>query len=379
MFPLSKTSGKMVMTDLSWDDAPCNICKIVISSDGSGLLCDGFCRKWFHPECVGIDSKKYALITEISNTDVVSDHTKWFCKPCATKVDKLVSSVWDVDDLINLRSIVENLVSLVKGVVNDNLTVNKRLDSVNDQHNLLMQKAFPFNETKQEVVLSSATVLTSKDTDSANGKRGGPSRRSKYRSSVDVITGDTVNQSVVEIDSDSVPLYVTVADTDSNGIGEVLQVQEENGSSGIEVQDQSCLLNSDFPALTSVNSNLGSWKVVTNKKSNKRKVKVPIIGSNCDTQGKVRAVEKQDWIFISRLATDVTDSDLQKYLLDNDVKGECVELKARYSTYKSFKVGVPANLTSKLLNPTFWPKGTLVRKFTPKRDTFETRTFLGKK
>lgn len=88
-----------------------------------------------------------------------------------------------------------------------------------------------------------------------------------------------------------------------------------------------------------------------------------IIGKKLST---LKAVNKLSWIFVSRFTCDVTKTDIEDYLKDSNTgieQFDCVELTTKYNTYKSFKIGVPSNMISNVLNSDFWPEGILVKKF----------------
>jgi len=109
------------MVDGGNDDqpAPCNICTKLISSDDLGLYCEGFCKGWYHPGCVTVDETSYHQITTLS------EYVKWFCQPCADKVYKLVASEWVIDEPVNLRGSVDNLLTAVNRVLSDNTKRDK--------------------------------------------------------------------------------------------------------------------------------------------------------------------------------------------------------------------------------------------------------------
>jgi len=129
----------------------------------------------------------------------------------------------------------------------------------------------------------------------------------------------------------------------------------------------------------------GVWETYQSKKRrsrNKENKKLPIIGTKTLTserKSKVRAVEKRNLIFVSRLACDVTKEDIEEYMKEGSVEAECSTLKPKYETYRSFKVSVKPEDTGKVLNCDFWPVGTLVREFLLKNSQYvRSQTFLGR-
>lgn len=131
----------------------------------------------------------------------------------------------------------------------------------------------------------------------------------------------------------------------------------------------------------SVSEQNNSLQVVN--KNKKRVHGKPIIGLRTDCESvKVKAVEGLKWIFISRLTTNCTNYDILDYLDKYCVTAEYFEIILKHASYKSFKIGVSPNLTSKLLDSNFWPTGTLIKEFIvnsrPAADIVATLTFLGK-
>jgi len=96
----------------------------------------------------------------------------------------------------------------------------------------------------------------------------------------------------------------------------------------------------------------------------------PVFGRRLAVEGetKLPSVKKLSWIFVSRLHPNVVKDDIDAYLIGNGVTGHCCEnVESRFSSYKSFKVGVNGEQKSKILDPDFWEEGILVKDFVPKR------------
>lgn len=98
----------------------------------------------------------------------------------------------------------------------------------------------------------------------------------------------------------------------------------------------------------------------------RRKPRKIIIGSS--TSGGLSVAPKQGHIHIWRLATDTTISTLEKYIGNKtpSTKVECEQLNAR-GPYASFKITVDDSMMEELMNPEFWPTGTAIDRFLPRR------------
>lgn len=83
-------------------------------------------------------------------------------------------------------------------------------------------------------------------------------------------------------------------------------------------------------------------------------------------------------IFVSRISPDTTSDILESFLGEKGINNiECTELKTRFNTYKSYKIGVPELFSDQILTPGFWPSGILVRPFIPSKRG-SSNSFLGR-
>ncbi|KAG8258896.1 hypothetical protein J6590_102995 [Homalodisca vitripennis] len=81
----------------------------------------------------------------------------------------------------------------------------------------------------------------------------------------------------------------------------------------------------------------------------------------------LKTAMKRSWIFISRLDL-ITNSDNESHISSLNVNNYvCEEVKPKYDTYKSFKIGVGEGDFQTLLDPAFWDEGVLVNKYVPPR------------
>lgn len=114
----------------------------------------------------------------------------------------------------------------------------------------------------------------------------------------------------------------------------------------------------------------GFKKVVyrRNKKQNiDPKIRPSCVEGTKEDVSSLRAVKARNlsWLFVSRLAEDTRDEDVKNYLKTNGFPNcECETIltkKRRY--YRSFKLGIPTDRKSEVLDPSFWPKGVLINDF----------------
>ena len=106
----------------------------------------------------------------------------------------------------------------------------------------------------------------------------------------------------------------------------------------------------------SVNDNDGFTLVTPRRKSS-------VIGTGRTTN--ITAITKRPFnLFISRVSPDTTSDDIMYHArrLVPNANIECVPLNTRFPTYKSFKLTVVTESIDRLLDPSNWPTGILVRK-----------------
>ena len=69
-------------------------------------------------------------------------------------------------------------------------------------------------------------------------------------------------------------------------------------------------------------------------------------------------------LFVSRLSPNTSASTVRRHIKDScgvDVK--CMSIKTKFDTYCSFRVDCDASCMKRLLQPSVWPMGILVRSF----------------
>lgn len=352
----------------------CPCCKKPVNNDDYGVQCEIFCKDWFHCACVSISDAEYEYM------QALAEKSKWACQACDSRLSNVSNQLIDIDSFLTLNRTVEKLVAIVKGVVDDNIILNNKIDKLFDT-NLQADSAILEPDVYNSIDIQPELELN-------KGSGGG------VESSV-FFTGSKTAKPDVNVDV-SADLGLKTVDSYSSILNKSFRSnsnRKPNGKVNTSAEvGEVTKVNEVIVDLEPGQSSLTDWKTVSHRRkgrgltSNKTiavkngSINSPIIGSKKCEVGKLRAVEKREWIFVSRLAPDVIKQDLVSYLTDSHVTAECVELTPKHNSYKSFKVGVTPDLTSKILDASFWPSGTLVRNFVPKKkDEIVSRTFLGKK
>lgn len=150
----------MVPVVMEKENTLCGKCEIIVNNDENVLLCDGFCRSWFHAKCVGIDDESYRKISDLR------DKVWYLCGACVRRIGNTKSYVCDTDEYINLDDLVGSLFKVVKDLSNDNVLINKKLDEVsliNKELATCIYSLKPEMVHKPENFLSSAADLQDAD------------------------------------------------------------------------------------------------------------------------------------------------------------------------------------------------------------------------
>lgn len=304
-------------------DSNCAICKFEVSVKSEGLFCNGFCRRWHHIECVNVTSSEFKKIKSVEKK------IKWFCEPCEDNLNKVTSKVYSIEDFLNLNSTVNNLASLVNSVIGRTESLNKQFSDIFSE----VKKLSNVTDSKQETVQPlRLRRVKKKSTETADFQGAGDQKR-------DFASAERVNTSEE---------------------GSSVVVDGNNDAAEWECQQQQ---DDEL-------SNVTFASVLRNPRKSNFK---PIIGTKKPEQATkdsfLKVVDRKISIFISRLDPDVSKETVEQYLNEANVDNvECEKLKTRYETYSSFKLTLAENSVSKVLDPTFWPEGTLVKRFvTPKK------------
>lgn len=129
------------------------------------------------------------------------------------------------------------------------------------------------------------------------------------------------------------------------------------------------------------NKNKAQNKAETNVKSSaKINIRKDFITGKRNNK-KLVTVEKNNFLFVSRLDEATECSDILDYLKEfKDANYHVEKLKTKFSGYSSFKIGIPDSLINEIFVPEFWPEGSLVAKFkfpTNSLNLQETKTVKG--
>lgn len=289
----------------------CEICNFEVSTKCDSLFCNGFCQKLYHNECVNVTSSEYKKIKSLDKK------IKWFCGPCEVNLNKVTSRVYSIEDFLNLNSTVANLASIVNSVIGKTESLDQQVSGIFSE----IKKLSNVNDCKQKVIQ--------------------PLRLRKVKK------------------------HTVTADTNLSS------TEGKNTSEEGNLLEEECNTDPEWECQQEQTSEIVNFASVV--KSSRKETYKPIIGTKRPEQAKedslLKVVDRKISIFLSRLHPDVTKETVEQFLARANVDNfDCEKLKTRYETYCSFKITLTENFVSTVLDPSFWPVGTLVKRFvTPKK------------
>lgn len=359
------------------ESSTCGSCSLkVINSRTKAVKCSGKCGKPYHIACAKISDSDY------QNFKTINDIALWFCEPCKVWLGSIKSKLvnqtknesdekplcCDCFDYIKiLTEEVSNLSANFKSISDNVLALGSEQNSIRsvvDSHTQAIGDILIQGSTAKVSVKSKVNIPVKNPSSNSQKSVSHISSPTEYcpRSAVDHEGSGQVEESHLS--------YLSKCEN------------SKAGDSSRQPKQLNTIDLTEFPPLDDNRQfeDKGEWTY--SKRQPKKNKAVPIIGSKPSLRStKVKAAARLDWIFVSRLATDCTVDDILSYLKQSNIEGQCFDVKPRYDSYKSFKVGVDPSEASTVLTDTFWPEGTLVKEFVfkSKPKFFPSRTFLGKK
>lgn len=365
-------------TDHDSTEHGCGVCNEPVPDD-CAMLCDGDCNNWFHISCANLTPEDYVSI------NLMADKVKWYCKICEGKVVSFFGGKNNLADVSKLQTSVERLLDVVKGLAKDNISLNEKFDRfVTVQDSKAQVHQLMGTNTIVEESIQPSWKATRGNFTQNNSQYNKQSGRGRGRGRINLVDGQPTVDTTHSIRS---PTY-------TEGRNRTLPNQasyadmSKTDDPNLNLTDLSLDVNKDSSFSNhlshhpnaAVSSNNNPWQTVSYDRNNKNsKTKQDhkfVIGTKSNEGSKLKIVPKFTWIFVSRLSPEVSKEDVCVYLKDCGIDaGECIELKPKFDTYKSFKIGVPSHLSTTALSADFWPAGTFVKEFVSSRPTMPAKNW----
>ncbi|KAG8277041.1 hypothetical protein J6590_050876 [Homalodisca vitripennis] len=343
---------------LCTEDEPCfencGVCKETVPND-CAMLCDGICSNWYHLKCVELTDEDYISI------NLMADKISWFCKACDPKIKSFIKSrasseADQIDDINALRGTVEVLLKEVKGIVNDNVMINAKMDQLIDKK----------ISSTPNVVSESVMPSWSKMKNSYGRGRGRGLRDTNTSLNTNIMKNQgnySQTQSILSADLEDV-------------------TENQSNNSNVHIDSVNRLPNTHLNSV-SVSHNIKtiqsrqykapkydfSKDTSTSQRKSRNELKDVIIGKKTDSFIKTIPVRprptRRKALFISRLCPEVSASDIEGYIKHEVTLDfvKCSQLRTKYEDYASFHIEVNETDMDKVLNADIWPSGCLLTKF----------------
>lgn len=374
------------------DDGLCTCCKSIVKNDDDGMQCEGFCRNWYHIACVKISDKEYEQI------NMLSEKVKWYCEPCSEKVDRLMAKVCDFDDFLALNEMVKKLIIMQKEMSNDNVEITRKMAGLSSEvkqlRNMVKQ-----DESEDDVLEEFRGEKTDRISEAVNSDNlADEHSQSQYK------VQPNNNEVSPRCNSDGVSTNSRYewqsVNYGRNGRGrgagrgqhnvrsrpnnrQVRQSKNFHYDRVKPILDSRPSARSSNVRQSDRHTQAGNEKTFSEVLKSTAKNKVMYGTKEVSQESSLRTVKKMFWLFLSGLDPEMDSNAVSTYLegLHGSHSYICEKLTTRYSTYSSFKVGVPFEMGEDLLHPNLWPQGCIIGRYRAPRKKFEGRpnnnNFLG--
>lgn len=376
------------------ENSECSVCKLIVNDDDNALFCDGFCRTWFHIQCVKVPKDIFENIGQLH------EYIQWTCEVCLKRIDNMRSYVCSTEDYLNLHEMIGKLIKVTKDITKDNLDINNKLALIQEQNKILTIR-LTSKETPEvkyamtakiiaddnNMTNSTASEWETNDTelpsvinhagksplDSPCERTDAKDRREKRRFD---------HGSPIDTRSDRPIEVKTVTNNEKknkvNLYSNVVRLRKEEGNSDLErlvSTPQEKLAEEDQPYKKVLsrkelkknninsevkNSSPNQQKDKPNQPQHRKSFKVTVGSGGNELTGVKRA-----WFHLSRVKSETTEEEVRTYLEGKfpTQKSFIIEKQESKGRNASFKIGADFHLKDDMMDGSFWPRNVVVKRF----------------
>lgn len=328
---------------------PCALCDKTVNRHNEVIQCEK-CDNNYHIECVNITTDEFKRLVESKSLK------KWNCDTCnvitinaddTQNMSKQGNVIEPIVHVINVtysneekRYIpIESIIRENQHLVEKNSLLETLIQEMRDKNKLLAEKLLDKEKIIEDLKLAdtsskskvnkiNARVVKQNTMQINQRDNSGSSKERNHQTVVDV--GDQPSPSVTNPPSTGGELYSEVAAIET------------------EVSDK----------------NDGFTEVVYKKRRNKPET---VIGTAAtEASNGFEAAERLTWLYLGRVKPTVTIEMVKNYIKAKCNTGEdpiCEKINS-VGRNLSFKIGMNAVFQEQLYRPDFWPKDTLIRRYT---------------
>ncbi|KAG8281902.1 hypothetical protein J6590_049966 [Homalodisca vitripennis] len=337
---------------------------------------------------------------------------RWICDKCVLRLNVMKNYAASDKEYFNLRDLVENLMGLVKNVVNDNVQINKKLEEVTLQVSSVKVKSKQKVENTvpevEKIYLDNRNIeeITSLErNESLNQKRVLHSTtRSKNNKNIKSTGSDSTNRAIgterFTEKSSNVDDGGTVASSQTSLNGELVTMVQHEHSVGTNSDDVDVSSDcSDFYGFDEIpNSGIGQagkWITVIDKKKKSFASVVKEVGTRVNAggeaidrvkpnlkkfkrrsnkilvgTGETNLIQgtKMAWFHLGKVKSGTSEEEVRNFIKTSfPSTGFLVEKMECKGVNESFKIGVDFTMKDKVADNSLWPKNITLKRFLFKR------------
>lgn len=389
------------MDDDEGEMTTCESCKMAIDSN-LAMYCDGFCKLSFHSECVNIDNDAFCTINELA------EHVKWFCSTCKNKLEMLFNKSTKFDDTCDWPTILNVVLEQLELQSQSNLDLSKRMDVLSDQYGKVSERLADISFKYDALVDSGSNIglarplptVASEETEPRSEEfvqdispNIGPNTSDKFSPSSDRKDSQVNSSSLTskpKPNNENVTRTFTNSRFDNRKTNQTKsdpkpyiksQFNQSRGSTKFQYDKprpnlETSPKSTQYRPTTNVNSHVQSGKTFSDVLKSNPRSKVVYGTRKVSDTASLKTVKKLFWLFLSGLDPEMDTNAVTTYLkgLNDSQTYVCEKLDTRFSSYSSFKVGVPYEIGYDLMHPNLWPQGCIVGKYRPPKKHFTSKS-----
>lgn len=338
----------------------CPVCSKLVTYEDNGMQCDAFCNKWHHAACVKVNVRTYKKIVELK------DNVKWICSDCTGRLSNIRDQEVMDENGTNIHDLVRNLISVVKDIVNDNVSIKMKLDNIIQDKNRLC------NSTDcNHIDVTQTDIPITSDQHSCDQMEtlDLPIKQTKNSVSTDEMSSSCLTE-IKDADFPELNVNMWQSVKSRKNTRQAGFAAKANSHRAIVPDSYEPNVNSNkigYRPTQSEHEIVNKRRIANSANSEPNKLthrRRPIVVGTCESAGNIVAGVKRAWFYLGRVKCGTNVDDI-KNLLTTKLPGinPTVEKLESKGINDSFKISVEFNRKDELMNGSIWPKNVIVKRF----------------
>ncbi|XP_054263812.1 uncharacterized protein LOC128987122 [Macrosteles quadrilineatus] len=334
----------------------CGVCDESCERENDrAIWCDGYCKLWYHIECVNIEESDFVSINSLGNK------IKWLCEACVKRFDAVTKSQSDLSGM-DTGSMLQVILAEIENISKASLDMSHCVKILSENQDRFSEKI-----VKLDCRVAEVEKNTGKHAPVAGNSK--PEKRLKSGKDRDFplpawgSRKQETNKKAVENSVTSLAVATKSVETESSSVGNLLE-NDETSDGRIKNADEKLndSFNDDDSTFTMVErkSRRSSRSSMAGKQTRRNFV----IGSKDMNENNELVGKRRAWLFLGRIrkhtSVDKTKEFLSTSFPDIDFEVENLNSKGHC---ESFKLGTDFENLDKLMDSECWPRDVIVRRF----------------